>query len=965
MRELLWPRCLCLSRLAAQFLVVIVVVCAALPASAQNASVGLYVDGAGYTCSFNGDAPGLITAYVVLRPDAGGITGVQFAAPIPACFGATFVSEITAGGALLIGGSQTGASVVLTGCALNPINVMQITYFRTGGATTPCCDFPIVPDPSLGAITGTNCAFQEIPVAGVVSRMNSDASCECHGNSAPATPTNPIPQDGTAGQSTVPSMSWFALDIDGNLAEYDLYLGTTTNPPLVAANLTEQSYVPAPLALNQLHYWKIVARDALGFETTGPLWTFRTRATNAAPFPPQDASPVDGESLVALDADLSWTCFDPEGDVLRYDLYFGTSPTPPLVADDLTVSTHEPGPLQLATQYYWRVVAGDGVAETSGPTWSFTTRAANIPPTVPSFPSPAHNSTNVSRLENLSWTASDPDGDALTFDVYFGASSPPPLVISNIGGTSYEPGLLSALTDYYWQIVARDALGATTAGPIWTFETGTTSNTPPNPPFNPNPPNNGPAPPSPVLTWDATDPNSDPLTYNVYLGTSAVSQPLVASGLTTKSYAAGTLALGSQYYWRVEVNDGEATTLGPVWTFITIPGGNGDVNNDGQVTLDDARCGLTVALGGSCGGGGAAQRADVNCSESATPRDARCIHKNVLDGSCTFCGGNGPSAAPRDEFLIPTLFVLPTWAVGDTLITQVFVSGVPSLEAFGFRVLMDFNVRLLRAVRVGATIGWEGMQCVPSPLPGFIPAGVGGYTTGSVPASVSVALVELHFVLTTGDLGFARIEGYVDDLFGAAPVGIRVSDDGPLPVFFKSFDAVQNGEAIDISWELTSDEAIDTYQLYRRAGTASPVIIAQGDAAHVRSFVDRDVQPSTRYQYELVVRTDSGDEYRSQPATVTTAALTIALGQNHPNPFNPSTTIPFTIAVEDSKVRLFVLDASGRIVRTLFSGTKPAGSHTVTWDGRDDRGGATSSGVYFYVLDVDGERRTRKMVLLK
>ncbi len=130
-------------------------------------------------------------------------------------------------------------------------------------------------------------------------------------------------------------------------------------------------------------------------------------------------------------------------------------------------------------------------------------------------------------------------------------------------------------------------------------------------------------------------------------------------------------------------------------------------------------------------------------------------------------------------------------------------------------------------------------------------------------------------------------------------------------------------------------------------------------------YLDQSVRPATTYQYELVIRTQDGEDYRSQPATVTTAEVALSLGQNHPNPFNPSTTIPFTVASDDSRVRLFVLDAAGRVVRTLFNGAKPAGSHTVRWDGRDDRGGAASSGVYFCVLDVGGERRTRKMVLLK
>jgi flagellar hook assembly protein FlgD len=64
-------------------------------------------------------------------------------------------------------------------------------------------------------------------------------------------------------------------------------------------------------------------------------------------------------------------------------------------------------------------------------------------------------------------------------------------------------------------------------------------------------------------------------------------------------------------------------------------------------------------------------------------------------------------------------------------------------------------------------------------------------------------------------------------------------------------------------------------------------------------------------------------------------------------------------------VRLWILDVAGRIVRTLVDETQGAGPHEAIWDGKDDRGGPVSSGVYFYVLDADGDRRTRKLVLLK
>ena len=94
-----------------------------------------------------------------------------------------------------------------------------------------------------------------------------------------------------------------------------------------------------------------------------------------------------------------------------------------------------------------------------------------------------------------------------------------------------------------------------------------------------------------------------------------------------------------------------------------------------------------------------------------------------------------------------------------------------------------------------------------------------------------------------------------------------------------------------------------------------------------------------------------------------TPALT-NLGANYPNPFNPSTTIPFSLARE-GHVTLRIYDVTGRVVATLVDGVQPTGTHEERWDGHADSGATVSSGVYFARLDGDGIRRTRKMVLLK
>lgn len=86
--------------------------------------------------------------------------------------------------------------------------------------------------------------------------------------------------------------------------------------------------------------------------------------------------------------------------------------------------------------------------------------------------------------------------------------------------------------------------------------------------------------------------------------------------------------------------------------------------------------------------------------------------------------------------------------------------------------------------------------------------------------------------------------------------------------------------------------------------------------------------------------------------------------QNFPNPFNPSTTIAYTVA-EESPVEITVFNVGGEKVTTLTNETKSAGRYNVFWDGRDESGREVSSGVYFYRLSIGDYRSTKKMLMLK
>ncbi len=115
-----------------------------------------------------------------------------------------------------------------------------------------------------------------------------------------------------------------------------------------------------------------------------------------------------------------------------------------------------------------------------------------------------------------------------------------------------------------------------------------------------------------------------------------------------------------------------------------------------------------------------------------------------------------------------------------------------------------------------------------------------------------------------------------------------------------------------------------------------------------------------------------------QELTFTATTLTSGIGDegrpgsfhlsaNYPNPFNPVTTIRYTLPdMGNSRpASLVVYDLLGREVRTLVHEDQPAGTYAVTWNGRSNRGEQVSSGVYFYQLRYGPHRTARKMLMIK
>ncbi len=90
----------------------------------------------------------------------------------------------------------------------------------------------------------------------------------------------------------------------------------------------------------------------------------------------------------------------------------------------------------------------------------------------------------------------------------------------------------------------------------------------------------------------------------------------------------------------------------------------------------------------------------------------------------------------------------------------------------------------------------------------------------------------------------------------------------------------------------------------------------------------------------------------------------VALAVAGRNPTHGATTLRFTLAHE-ARATLDVVDVAGARVRRLEAGTRPAGEHTILWDGRDDAGSAVRPGVYFVRLDADGAQHAARVVVLR
>jgi hypothetical protein len=180
---------------------------------------------------------------------------------------------------------------------------------------------------------------------------------------------------------------------------------------------------------------------------------------------------------------------------------------------------------------------------------------------------------------------------------------------------------------------------------------------------------------------------------------------------------------------------------------------------------------------------------------------------------------------------------------------------------------------------------------------------------------------------------------------------------------------------VELRWESTGPDRVEAFVERSSEGTVvdttvvggslqvdlSGLAVEVGDTITVEWFVTPEGTYSTSVvsNFNYIYRSPTDADDRDQPVP-----HRYALNGNYPNPFNPRTTIRYSLASR-SAVRLDIFNILGQSVKTLVDEVQSAGEHSVVWEGNHESGAAAAAGVYFYRLQAGDYRTTRKMILLK
>lgn len=459
----------------------------------------------------------------------------------------------------------------------------------------------------------------------------------------------------------------------------------------------------------------------------------------------------------------------------------------------------------------------------------------------------------------------------------------------------------------------------------------------PGPATNPNPANG--ATNIPITASQATWENPAAAISNAfYFGTSAGSLTLLQSGSLATSFniPVGTLQYGTTYYWRVNEFSATDTTVGPVWSFTTeqSPFLQTDTLDVYPLNADywTGTCNTTA-------------KTEVSLVKTLRPQlgwmvfDLSSLPSDAVVLSSTFHGyvsaNNWPwwSATPMGS-------VNPITADAATIYAQADAG-----SATGTAYVFSNETGTL-------PVGW-----ISRPM--------GNTANADLTNAVAQGWFAMGIVDRDADTYFIDFDGWAQ----TNKPYLTLIYEYIVPVELTSFTAAAVDNKVTLNWSTATETNNSGFQVERNNGSGFVTVgfvDGNGTTTEVKNynFVDIGLTPGL-YSYRLKqVDFNGAYEYSNIVEVDVVAPKEFTLNQNFPNPFNPSTMITFSLAV-DAKVTLKVFDVLGQEVMTLINNNLSAGAHEYNFDAAN-----LNSGVYFYRVDasgIDGQNFTsvKKMILTK
>lgn len=259
-------------------------------------------------------------------------------------------------------------------------------------------------------MSGLRAAFLAPAVLAAFAGVSRPANAQC---TLPRGPILLSPADGATvgGQSLV--LDW---DDPPNAARYDVYVDTKTPPTFrVATSIPVSTFLVTNLVPQRTYYWEVVAKTSIACpapaQAFSAIRTFATGGSCATPGPIAFTSPSNGATGVPPTIALSWSA---AANAAGYDVYFGLTASPPLLARNVLDTSLVVRDLALGKSYFWRVVAKNackpatpGPGDVSSNLTSFTVTSVCPTPAAPTFQETPSGSVLAGQTYALSWRAAD------------------------------------------------------------------------------------------------------------------------------------------------------------------------------------------------------------------------------------------------------------------------------------------------------------------------------------------------------------------------------------------------------------------------------------------------------------------------------------------------------------------------------------------------------------------------------